>query len=544
MTATPQNLASTSKLPNLAWIFDDSPIPDPHGKGAAAVKFIKALRHPKSKLPGNAFDLSPWQERIVRRIFGDTIEDGTRRVQELFLMVGRGNRKTSLMAACLMVFLVGPERRPQSTIASIANSREQAALTFKEMAGICRATPLILEAVRIQDTEKRITYRKLDIAYEALSSDAKNAHGRTDVCAFWDEGHAEKKDDLLEAVETGLNKSPNTLLLSASTAGIGRTGPFWAKYEHARKVTDGRVADETFLPVLFEMPADGDWRDDAWLWATNPGLPYGYPNLKKVKRYREKCEHSPSERESFRRLHLGVYLDGAANPEWDLAIWDEGHGEIDLESLRGRKAWIAVDLSKRIDLSGVVCTIELDDERFAVHAMGFTPEAQLRRRADNDSAPYPLWVDQKWLTACAGDIVDYGTVEAYIRMLVEVFDVLEVVFDVAMAREMMEHLEADGIPVAAFPQTLMNFAKPVDTFEDLFLNRRLVHDSPALRWCIGNTVMMRDQNDNRRPNKARAADRIDLAVAAIMSVSRAAQGATGRSSYDDADLSDLSLFAV
>lgn len=421
-----------------------------------------------------------------------------------------------------------------SSICSIANSREQSALTFKEMAGICRATPRINEAVHIQDTEKRITYRKLSVVYEALSSDAKTAHGRTDVAAFWDEGHAESKSDLLEAVETGLNKSANTLLMSASTSGIGQTGPFWQRLDTARKVADGRVEDETFLPILFEAPADVDFRSDDWLWATNPGLPFGYPNLKKLIRYREKCEHSPSERESYRRLHLSVHLDGAANPEWDLAIWDEGHGEIDLEALRGRKAWIGCDLSKRIDLSAVACTIELDDERFALHVMGFSPEVQLRRRADMDSAPYSQWRDEGWLTATDGDIVDYGTVEGYIRMLVEMFDVHEVVFDVALAREMMESLERDGVPVAAFPQTLMNFAKPVDTFEDLFLNRRLVHDSPLLRWAVGNTVMMRDQNDNRRPAKNKSADRIDPCVAAIMSTSRAAQGASGRSSYDAA----------
>lgn len=524
----------TAKLPSLAWIFDDSEIPDPHGKGEAAVKFIRALRHPKSNLPGNAFALDRWQERIVRRIYGDTHDDGTRRIQELFLMVGRGNRKTSLIAACLMLHLVGPERLPMSTIASIANSREQSALTFKEMAGICLATPRILEAVHIQDTEKRITYRKLNIAYEALSSDAKSAHGRTDVVVFWDEGHAETKFDLLEAAETGLNKSPNTLLLSASTSGIGQLGPFHAKYDHARKIVDGRIADETFLPILFEAPADVDFRDEEWLFATNPGLPHGYPNLKKLRRYIEKCEHSPSERESFKRLHLSVWLDGAANPEWDLAIWDEGHGVIDLEALRGRKAWIGVDLSKRIDLSAVACAIEMDDERFALHVMGFSPEAQLRRRADEDSAPYAQWRDDGWLTATEGDIVDYATVEDYIRMLVDVFDVQEVVFDVAMAREMMDNLERDGIPVAAFPQTLMNFAKPVDTFEDLFLNRRLVHDSPLLRWAVGNTVMMTDQNDNRRPHKKKSADRIDPCVASIMAVSRAAQGASGRSSYDSA----------
>ncbi|RWN29343.1 MAG: terminase large subunit [Mesorhizobium sp.] len=521
------------KLPNLEWIFDDSPIPDPHGKGAAAVKFIKALKHPKSKLPGNAFDLSPWQERIVLRVFGDTLPDGMRRVNELFLMVGRGNRKTSLMAACLMLFLCGTERIPGSTIASIANSREQAALTFKEMAGICRATPRIMEAVRIQATEKRITYRRLDIAYEALSSDAKNAHGRTDVAAFWDEGHAEKKDDLLEAVETGLNKSPNTLLLSASTAGIGRTGPFWAKYEHAKKITDGRLDDETFLPILFEAPADADWRDDEWLNATNPGLPYGYPNLKKVKRYRDKCEHSPSERESFRRLHLSVYLDGAANPEWDLAIWDECAGEVALEALRGKRAHIAVDLAKRTDLCAVAACIDLDEGQYALHVQSFAPEEGIRRRADNDSAPYPLWAEQGYLTACPGDIVDRGIVEDHIRFLCDLLDVQEVAFDQYLAREIMENLEADDIPVAAFPQTLANFAKPVDDFESLMLTRQVAHDgNPLLRWAIGNVVMMSDQSGNRRPNKAKAADRIDPAVAAIMSCGRAVAGASGLSMYE------------
>jgi len=379
-----------------------------------------------------------------------------------------------------------------------------------------------------------ITYRKHNVVYEALSSDAKNAHGRTDVAAFWDEGWAETKNDLLEAVETGLNKSPNTLLMSASTSGIGQLGPFWQRLDHARKVADGRISDETFLPILFEAPSDVDFRSDEWLWATNPGLQHGYPNLKKLLRYREKCEHSPADRASFLRLHLSVHLDGAANPEWDLAIWDEGHGHIDLESLRGRKAWIGVDLSKRIDLSAVACAIELDDDKFALHVMAFSPEAQLRQRASVDSAPYTQWRDEGWLIATEGDIVDYGTVENYIRMLNDMFDLREVVFDVAMAREMMESLESSGIPVAAFPQTLMNFAKPVDTFEDLFLNRRLVHDSPCLRWAVGNVVMMRDQNDNRRPHKGKAADRIDPAVASIMACSRAAQGASGRSSYDDA----------
>lgn len=526
----------TVKLPNLAWIFDDSPIPDPLGKGEAAVKFIKALRHPKSRLPGNAFALDHWQERIVRRIYGDTLPDGSRRVQELFLMVGRGNRKTSLMAACLMLHLLGPERVPLSSMTSIANSREQAALTFKEMAGICRATPRILEAVHIQDTEKRITYRKHSIVYEALSSDAKSAHGRNDVVVFWDEGHAETKFDLIEAAETTLNKTDGTLLLSASTAGLGQVGPFYSKYEHARKIVDGRIQDETFLPILFEAPADADYRDEEWLFATNPGLPQGYPNLRKLRRYIEKCEHSPSERESFKRLHLSIWLDGAANPAWDLAAWDTNRGEVDLDALAGRRAWLAVDLSTRIDLTAVAAAIELDDGKFALHVQSFTPEADIRKRADADDAPYPLWRDEGWLTPCPGNGIDIDMVGQYVRKLADVLQVQEISFDPHRAQDIMKRLEEDGFPVSEFPQTITVYAKPVNDFEELMMTGRLIHDgNPLLRWAIGNVVLHTDANLNRRPLKQRSKDRIDPAVSAIMATGRAVAGAGQSSIWASAD---------
>lgn len=541
MTTTTPSIVSSYP----AWVFDNSPIPDPHGKGERAVKFLKALRHPKSTAPKRAFQLDPWQERIIRKVYGDTKPDGTRRIKTVFALIPRGNRKTTLGAAMAMLHL-GPERIPGSQVVSAAVDRDQARIALEEMKGVVGAHPRLAEAFQVQDTKNRISHKKSGAFYRAMSADAATAHGRTPVFALVDELHAWRKRDLWDAIKTGLVKTPGSLLVVTTTAGIGRENVAHDMYQYARQVATGVIQDEAFLPILFEADPEEDWHDEAVWYRVNPGLSCvpPYPDIDGLRQMVREAEHRPADREMFRQLHLNVWLDGAANPEWDLAIWDEGHGEIDLDALAGRKAWLAVDLSKRIDLSAVVATIELDDDRYAVHCKGFSPEAQLRKRADNDSAPYPLWAQQGWLTACPGDIVDRLIVEDYIRDLCARFDVQEIVFDVALARELMENLEADGIPVAAFPQTLMNFAKPVDTFEDMFLNRRLVHDSPLLRWAVGNTVMMRDQNDNRRPNKARAADRIDPAVAAIMSVSRAVQGASGRSSYDDADLTDLDQFAI
>lgn len=81
---------------SLAWIYDNSPLPDPHGYGERAVKYINALRHPKSSLAKKQFQLDPWQERIVRRIYGDTLPNKQRRIKTVFMLIGRGNRKTTL----------------------------------------------------------------------------------------------------------------------------------------------------------------------------------------------------------------------------------------------------------------------------------------------------------------------------------------------------------------------------------------------------------------------------------------------------------------
>ena len=79
------------------WLFDDSPLPDPHGYGQRAVDFLRWMNHPKSQ--SGKFELDPWQERIVRKVYGTTRPDGRRQYKKVFLMVGRGSRKTALAAS-------------------------------------------------------------------------------------------------------------------------------------------------------------------------------------------------------------------------------------------------------------------------------------------------------------------------------------------------------------------------------------------------------------------------------------------------------------
>ncbi|MBP2445949.1 terminase large subunit [Rhizobium leguminosarum] len=328
-----------------AWIFDDSPIPDPHGKGERAVAFLKALRHPKSTLPGRQFQLDRWQERIIRKVYGDTKPDGTRRIKTVFALIPRGNRKTTLGAALAMLHL-GPERIPGSQVVSSAVDRDQARIALEEMKGVIGAHPRTAEAFQIQDTKNRIVHRKSSAFYRAMSADAATAHGRTPVFALVDELHAWKKRDLWDAIKTGLVKTPGSLLVVTTTAGIGHENIAHEMYKYASAVASGAIVDDAFLPVLFEADEDEDWRDEAVWRRVNPGLSCvpPYPDIDGMRQMVREAEHRPADREMFRQLHLNVWLDGAANPEWSLDVWDENAGQLDLTALEGRPAWIGVDL--------------------------------------------------------------------------------------------------------------------------------------------------------------------------------------------------------
>lgn len=106
-----------------------------------------AVRHPKSTAPHRAFQLYDWQERIVRAIYGPRDADGERIVREVFLLIPRGNRKTSLAAALALLHLFGPESVPAGEAIFAAGDREQAAIGFREAANIIREPVFLADLV-------------------------------------------------------------------------------------------------------------------------------------------------------------------------------------------------------------------------------------------------------------------------------------------------------------------------------------------------------------------------------------------------------------
>lgn len=505
------------------WINDGSEIPDPFGYGERAVRFLRALRHPKSTRAGQAFQLDPWQERVIRRIYGPRHPDGTRIVKTVVLLLPRGNRKTSLAAALALLHTVGPERIPGGEVISAASDRKQARIAFEEALGIVRTTKPIDAVTSVQDYKNRLVSTKWRSFYESISSEAGTQHGRTPTFVLADELHAWPKRDLWDVLRSGLVKVSGSLLVVATTAGRGQENIAHQIVDDARRIARGEAHDPSLLPILFEADRNCDWRDeDVWR-AVNPGLAHGYPDIEGLRQLAREAERRPGDREAFRQLNLNIWLDHSADPFVDMDVFDEGARDLDLAELEGAPCWLAVDASTTTDLTAVVAAWRDGDDGFIVHPWFFVPEDNLRARADRDGVPYPRWHEEGHIIATPGNVIDYRAVEHHIRDLASRFDVREIAFDPAYSRQISAPLTDDGFPVVEMRQGWRTMGPAIAELERAVIGRRLVHGGhPVLRWCFDNVAIQDDGKGNRSFHKGKSRDRIDGAVATAMAVARAA----------------------
>lgn len=546
-------MAMTPTFPS--WIDDGSEIPDPLGYGERAVTFLKALRHPKSRKRGKAFTLDPWVERVVRKIYGPRheVDDpenfvfrGDRIVKTAFIMVPRGARKTSLGAALTLLHTIGPEKRDYGQVVCAAADQKQASIAFNEAASIIRTDKRLTGLVKVTDHTKLIRNLKRGTKLEAISADGATQHGRTPAFVLADELHAWKDHTgLWEALKTGLAKEDNSLLVITTTAGRGQSGAAWDQYQYARDVATGKINDPSYLPVIFEAPQNCDWRDES-IWAkVNPGLKYGYPNLANLRALAREAEHRPAERESFRQLHLNVWLQNWTTPFVDLDLYDRGAvpaAELPalLDRLRGQPCWLALDMSVTTDLSAVVTMFrdpDIEDGFIAVPAL-FCPRDQLREKADRDGVPYPLWAEQGHIHPTPGSVVDYARIVEHVRELCETFIVEEIAFDRAYAMPVVDALMQDGAPCLQMDLSPRTQSGGVFTLERAITGGKFRHTgNPVLRWNFENVQIYTGPSGLRTMHKGKSKGRIDGAFACWMAIARAAAGASSRSFLDDPNIS-------
>ncbi len=528
------------------WLFDGSDIPDPLGHGEHSVKFLRALKHPASIAPKRALQLAQWQERIVRRIYGPVDEDGEREVREVFLMIPRGNRKTSLAAALSILHLLGPQKLPGGQIIFAAADRKQSSIGFREAANIVREDRHLIKATKIYDpTNAPKTIKSLidGSTLEAASSDGKAMHGTTPTFVLVDEIHAWRSAgrELWEALQSGMAKRPGGLTVIATTAGRGREGLAAERYNYARKVALGEIDNPSFLPIIFEPESEDDWQDEALWHKVNPGLSMGFHDIKKLRTDAKEALDNPAKRYEFQQYNLNIWHGNSREPLFNFDTYDERcfpDDETDLEAL---PCYLGVDYAQSGDLAAVVAAWRFPDGQIAIKPWFFIAGEGLAERERLEGLPYRRWIDNGFITAAGGPVIPQQDVQDLIRELCARHSVEQIAFDPWKFQVAATDLLNEGLPMVEMRQGPATMGPATGELVRAVNGRVIRHDgNPVMRNHFASVAAVTGDTGNIRMSKSDPKhDHIDGAFAAVMAVSRAVAAETNQSRYNDPNYKSL-----
>lgn len=167
-----------------------------------AVNFIQCLCHTKGRWAGKRFELMPWQERIIRDLFGILKPNGYRQFNTAYIEIAKKNGKSELAAAVALLLLCG-DGEQRAEVYSAASDRQQASIVFNVAADMVRMCPSLAKRCKILASTKRIVYTPTNSIYQVLSSEAYTKHGLNISGAVIDEVHALPDRKLFDVLTKG-----------------------------------------------------------------------------------------------------------------------------------------------------------------------------------------------------------------------------------------------------------------------------------------------------------------------------------------------------
>jgi phage terminase large subunit-like protein len=492
----------------------------------------KLVRQSKGDFAGKPMELLDWQwGGVVGPLYGWKRKNGLRRFRRASVWVSKKNGKSTLAASLILYALIA-DGEPGAEVYGAAADRNQASIIFDEVAAMVRQSPEMLKILDVNRTLRRVTYAETNSFYQVLSKDSRRSgHGINSSTSVVDELHVVDRM-LYDTLRYAGAARRQPLQLEISTAGLDKTSLGYDRYVYAKRLLKGEIEDPETLAVIYEATDPARWEDPEQWRAANPSLGVTIPFDGFKSDFQEARNGSPADILNFKQLRLNIWQDQIF--AWlPTETWDACAADLDPSVLQGKRCWGAFDLASKIDLTAWVLLFDLGNGAYAVLPRFFAPaEADGRRQKENRTQLRP-WMDAGLITATQGNVADYDRIEAAIRGDCERFNPEKVYFDPWNATGLVNHLQAEGVALVEFGQTIKNFNAPMREFERLVLAGKLRHDAnPVLRWMIAHTTARKDPSGNIRPDKEKSGDHIDGVVAAIMALQGALADADAGSVYE------------
>lgn len=496
--------------PRDPWVFDLE-------KATQPIEFIERFcKHSKGKWIGKPVRLELFQKAKIQAVYGFVHKDtGLRRCREVFTLVGRKNGKSTEKAATGVYMMIG-DGEGGAEVYSVATKKDQSRIVFTEAVNMVAQSPALSKHVkkRKSDLYFPVTFSK----FEPLAADSNSLDGLNVHNGIMDELHAIKDRNLYDVIKQAMSAREQPLLDMITTAGFVRENIFDNIYNYACKVLDGVIEDDRFMAFIYELDDRSEWTDFRMWEKANPGLGTikDYDELAaNVERAKNDPDFLPTvltKDFNVRDTVAGTWL-----------TFDQINNEetFSMDDIRDTYAVGGVDLSSTTDLScATLLLMKSGSEKKYALQQYFLPRELLEERVREDKIPYDRWAERGLLTLCEGNKVNYSDVTAWFEKMLNEYGIhpIWIGYDPWNSQYWVDEMKERGFEMEKVRQGAQTLSQPMKEMgADLQAKRINYNDNPILKWCLTNTAVKRDDNDNIRPIKGQnQRQRIDGAVSLLI----------------------------
>lgn len=247
---------------------------------------------------------------------------------------------------------------------------------------------------------------------------------------------------------------------------------------------------------------------------------HGLGTIKNIKDLRDKVARAKNNsNELINLLCKDFNIRQSEEATW--LSFDEINNEekFDIDEIRDCYAVAGVDLSSTTDLTCATIMVQKNQKKYVLQQY-FIAADRLEFKIKDDKIPYDIWEKRGLVTVCEGAKVDYSKVTEWIMQTVTDYGIrpLWIGYDPWNSNYWIEEMKANGFDMVEIRQGPKTMSSPMKELgADLIDKKVIYNDNPVLKWCLCNTQVKADDNDNIRPVKGKKQRaRIDGAVSLII----------------------------